>query len=77
MGWFVQLVIAIVMLAVSYLIAPRPKSSSGPPATAQELDDPTADAGAPIPVVFGTITIKSPNVLWFGQKSIKTYSVDA
>jgi hypothetical protein len=45
---------------------PRPKTPKPPGAT--DLANPTAEAGKPLPVVFGTITVKGLNVLWFGDK---------
>jgi hypothetical protein len=43
----------------------------------KDLDDPTSEAGRPVPVPFGTITIKGLNLLWFGDKGKRTYKVDA
>lgn len=63
---FAQIVIALVMLAISYLLTPKIKKPK-PPEVA-DLEDPTAEAGRPIPRVFGTVTVKSTNVLWFGEK---------
>jgi hypothetical protein len=30
-------------------------------------------SGRPVPVVFGTITVKGSNILWFGEKSLREY----
>lgn len=41
---------------------------------AQDLTTPTVDAGRSIPVVFGRVRVKSPNLLWMGgnrSKAIK------
>lgn len=70
---WVQLVIAIIMIVVSLLIAPKIKKAK--PEAATDLDDPTAEAGRPIPVTFGTITTKGVNVLWFGEKAVNEYEV--
>ena len=62
---FIQLLIVVALNVVAFLFSPRPK---GPmPREVQDLEEPTAEAGRPIPVVFGTTLIKSPNVLWFGE----------
>jgi len=69
------LVGVIVSLAISLAVAlltPKPKVNT--PA-AQQMEDPTADAGRPIPVVFGTVTVKSPNILGFWDKSVRQYKV--
>jgi hypothetical protein len=73
MAFFVQLAIAIAMMIIAYVIMPKPKPPR--PEAAKDLEDPTAEAGRPIPVIFGTVLVKGGNVLWFGEKSIKTYTV--
>ena len=74
-AWFVPLLIGIALNIVSYLLMPKPKQPK--PVAAKDMDNPTAEAGRPIPVVFGTITVKGTNVLWFGEKRIHTYKVPA
>lgn len=75
MAWFVSLLIGLALQVVAYLLMPQPKQPK-PPA-AQDADDPVAEAGKPIPVVFGTLTVKGLNVLWFGDKSKNTFKVKA
>lgn len=74
-AFFINLIIAIVVSVVSYLLMPKPKGP--PPQATRDLDNPTADAGRPIPVVFGTMTVKGLNILWFGDKSTLKYKVSA
>lgn len=74
-GFLAALLISFVLNVVAYLIAPKPK---GPKSNAtKDFENPTADAGRPVPVVFGTITIKGLNILWYGLKSIRSYKVKA
>lgn len=73
--WIIELIIAVVLMVVSYALMPRPKQNK--PDAAKEADNPTAEAGKEIPVLFGTMTIKAPNALDFGDKSIRTYQVKA
>lgn len=75
MAFFVALGISLAISIVSYLIMPKAKAPK--PEAAKDLEDPTAEAGRPIPVVFGTMTVKGLNVLWFGDKSKHTYKVKA
>lgn len=75
MAWFIALLIGLVLQVVAYLLMPQPKQPK-PPA-AQDADDPVAEAGKPIPVVFGTLTVKGLNVLWFGDKLKNTFKVKA
>lgn len=62
---FTMIMISIAMSALSYLIAP--KAGSGKSSYA-DMESPTAEADRCIPVVFGTVTLKSGNFLWTGDK---------
>jgi len=75
MGWFIPLLLAIVFNVIAYLLAPKPKKIQPP--EIKDADNPTASAGRPIPVLFGTKPIKGLNVLWFGDKSKRTFEVNA
>lgn len=55
------------------LLSPKVKKEK--PDFAEGLENPTADAGRPIAVPFGTITIKDPNVLHYGDKASKTEKI--
>lgn len=74
-GWFIPLLLAIVFNVIAYLLMPKPKKAKPP--EVQDMDNPTADAGRPIPVVFGTVTVKGLNILWFGEKSYRKREVSA
>lgn len=71
MSWWVALLIGLALNIIAYLIMPKPKQPK-PPA-AKDLEDPTAESGRPMPVVFGTITVKGSNIVWFGEKSLHEY----
>ena len=67
-----QFVYAIVMLIISYAIsyysAKRMQKSQG--ATPQNAEIPTAEEGASIPVVFGTVLMKNAQILdYFDPKT--------
>lgn len=70
-------IIAAAIIAVGLSILFRPKIKKQKPDSATDWEDPTAEAGRPIPLVFGTITVKGINVLWFGEKRSKTKKVKA
>lgn len=72
-GWVVALLISVAISVVSYLLAPKPKMPK--PEAAKEMDNPVAEAGIERPVVFGTMMIKSPNCLWFGDKFMHSYKI--
>jgi hypothetical protein len=71
MAIFVAIGLAVASVVLSLLLMPKPKTPK--PDAAKDLENPVAEAGKPIPVVFGTITVKGLNVLWFGNKQIHTY----
>jgi len=71
--WVIAFFVALALNVVAYLLMPKPKQSK--PEAAKDLESPTAEAGREIPVPFGTLTIKSPNCLWFGDKNMNTYQV--
>lgn len=75
MSILIMLVIAIALAIAAYMLAPKPKQPK--PAAAQDLESPTAEAGRPVPVVFGTMTIKGINLLWYGDKQVRQYQVKA
>ena len=68
-GWAVQIIIAVVMAVLAYALSPKPKGPQTP--KAQDLQSPTVDAGRAIPVVFGRVRVKSPNLLWMGGQRSK------
>lgn len=74
MPFLVLFVIAIALSIAAYMLAPKPKQAK---TEAADLEAPTVSAGRPIPVVFGTVTLKSPNILWYGDKRVREYQVKA
>lgn len=72
--WLIALA-AVALVAVTFLL--RPKIKTPKPEAAKDLENPTAEAGRPIPVPFGDITIKGLNSLWYGEKVSETFKIDA
>jgi predicted phage tail protein len=66
-NFIAQLAIGLVLSAVAYALSPRPKTETPRPAGLDDLSVPTAEEGRPIPVVFGTVLISGPNVVWAGD----------
>lgn len=64
--WF-QLFILVLSVVISSLLAPKPEVPKA--ATFGDLKIPTATENRPIPVVFGTVWITGPNVVWYGDLS--------
>lgn len=68
MVW-VQLLWFLVTTVISIALAPKPKAPRS--AAIEDFSFPTAEEGRPIPVVFGTVDITGPNVVWYGDLSNK------
>lgn len=71
MVWW-NIAYAFVMMIASYAISyyTTRKMQKGQQAQVGEMDIPTAEAGKTVPVVFGTILVKSSNVIdYFDPKT--------
>lgn len=74
--WTLIYLVAVIALSVlAYALTPKVKTPK--PDSTKQFDDPVAEAGMPIPVVFGTMTVKQLNTLWFGDKRKIRYKVKA
>lgn len=69
-----QIAIGLAISVIAYLLMPKPKPPK-PPAV-EDLNNPTAEAGRPIPVVFGSIMVSGMNNIWYGDKKISVREVD-
>ena len=67
--------VSLAVMGVGYILMPKPGKQK--PAQAADLESPTTDAGRPIGVIFGTITQTGPNILWWGDKDVYQYEIDA
>ena len=63
--FWVQLILLVVSMIVSYALAPKPPKPA--PAALKDFDIPVAEQGRPIPVVFGTVMLTGANVMWYGD----------
>lgn len=59
--------IAILVVSAFVARAMAPKPPSPKPAALADFNVPVAEQGTPVPVVFGTVLITGPNVLWYGD----------
>ncbi len=75
MPFWLVIGLAIAAVALNFLLAPKPKLPK--PEEVKDLENPTSEAGRPVPVPFGEITVKGGNLLWYGEKSKDTYKVKA
>lgn len=58
----------VLMIAlIVYAITQIPEPEDRPPAEFDDIEAPVAEAGKPIPVLFGTRDLDGPNVVWYGD----------
>lgn len=65
MNFVYYLIVLVVSSLISYALAPKPPKPK--PAALEDFDIPVAEQGRPVPVIFGTVLVKGPNVLWYGD----------
>ena len=75
MGFWIPLLVSLVINVIAYAILPKPKNQTTRPEAAREMDSPTAEAGRPIPVVFGKKKLKAPNFLYYTDKNIEEFDI--
>lgn len=72
--WLIAaLVFTVILSVISFVLRPKPKRAQ--PREFDELEDPTAGEGAHIRVIFGRMRVR-PHVMWFGEKSTYTYTIE-
>ncbi len=69
MNFWVQLILLVVSYFVSAALAPKPPQPKA--AALEEFDIPLAEEGREIAVIFGTVIVKSPTLMWFGDLQTK------
>lgn len=69
MQFLAYIAVLLVSTFVAYALAPKPPKPK--PAALSDFDIPTAEQGRPIPVVFGTVLVTGPNVIWYGDLQTK------
>lgn len=67
MGFFVTLILWVVVFALSELLKPKPNFEDARPAGLGDFQFPTATQGRPIPLIWGTVKLSGPNVVWYGD----------
>lgn len=61
------IVFAIISIVLSELLRPKPNFEDARPATLSDFKFPTAIEGRIVPIVWGTVKIEGPNVIWWGD----------
>lgn len=79
MSFFLTLLVWVFTAVLGELLRPKVSQSSPKPAQLSDFNAPTATEDRAIPVIWGTVEISGPNVIWYGdlfvqpiEKSIST-----
>ena len=65
MNFVYYLILLIVSSLISAALAPKPPQPK--PAALEDFEIPLAEEGRPLAVVFGTVLITSPTLMWYGD----------
>lgn len=75
MAFWIQLFLAVAVAIANYFLFGRIKKNKRP--EIQDLELPTANAGRPIPKLYGTMAISGLNVLAKADRRTNTFKVKA
>lgn len=67
MGFFLTLVLLAASILLSELLKPKVNNENARPTDLGDFNFPTATEGRPVPIVFGTVKLSGPNVIWYGD----------
>lgn len=65
--FWVTLILWAVTFVLSELLRPKPKIENAKPAGLGDFNFPTATEGRVVPIIWGTVKIQGPNVVWYGD----------
>lgn len=65
--WYVLLAIQIALFVLAELLRPKPELENAKPASLGDFQFPTATEDRYIPIAWGTVRQKGPNVVWYGD----------
>lgn len=63
-GWYVALIVYVVVFVVSEFLRPKPKLEDAVPAGLGDFGFPTATEDRVVPLIWGTVQQAGPNVVW-------------
>jgi hypothetical protein len=67
MGFFLTLLVQIALFVLIELIRPKPEFEDAKPAALGDFRFPTATEDRAVPLLWGTVRIDGPNVVWWGD----------
>jgi hypothetical protein len=67
MAFFVYLLVYVAAFLLSELFKPTPDTENAKPAGLGDFNVPTATEGRAVPIIWGTVELAAPNVIWYGD----------
>lgn len=67
MVWWITLLIYAALFVLSDLLSPKPELENAKPAGIGDFQFPTATEQRKVPLLWGTVRISGPNVVWWGD----------
>lgn len=67
MGFFITLLIFAALTLLSEFLKPSPRDNNQRPSSLGDFNFPTATERRAVPIVWGTVKLSGPNVVWFGD----------
>lgn len=67
MGFWLLFLVYAALFVLSELLRPKPDLENAKPSGLGDFRFPTATEGRPIPLIWGTVPIAGPNVVWWGD----------
>jgi hypothetical protein len=74
MGILLTLALLVISFVLSALLRPKPQQQDAKAAAEGDFTFPTATEGRVVPLIWGTVQIKAPNVIWYGDYKPISYS---
>jgi hypothetical protein len=67
MGFFLMFLVYAALFVLTDLLTPKPELENAKPAGIGDFQFPTATEGRVVPLLWGTVRIAGPNVVWWGD----------
>lgn len=65
--FWITLLVYAALFVLSDLLKPKPNLEDAKPSGLGDFQFPTATEGRPVPLLWGTVQVKGPNVTWYGD----------
>jgi len=67
MAFWIYLLVYVAAMVVSELFKPKPDIENARPAGLGDFNVPTATEGRAVPLIWGTVEMSAPNIVWYGD----------